>query len=90
MAMAVGEGEAASQHPYHPRTASIPGFVANEWPVTQLMAAFGCAAGAAVAVAYRAAAARCPRPADRFAAAWFALCASSLCAGWLADWLTSG
>lgn len=73
--MAVQRDEAAAQHPYYPRTASIPGFVANEWPTTQLMAAFACAAGAVVVAAYRATAARRSRRLDCFAAAWFALCA---------------
>ncbi|KAM4055272.1 emopamil binding protein [Hirsutella rhossiliensis] len=51
----------ATQHPYYPRTASIPGFVANQWPMAQLMAVFVCAAGAIVVAAYRVAAVRCSR-----------------------------
>lgn len=71
------------QHPYYPPTVAIPGYTANTTPVIQLISVFGAIAAVAVVAAYRAASGPGTRFVDRFAAAWFGLCAfhSSLC-GW--------
>ncbi|KAJ4254711.1 hypothetical protein NW757_005040 [Fusarium falciforme] len=63
-------------HPYFPPGAVIPGYVANDKDVTELMIKFGAVTGAVVGSAlWLAARSRHPlRAIDRFAAAWFALC----------------
>ncbi|POR39374.1 3-beta-hydroxysteroid-Delta(8), Delta(7)-isomerase [Tolypocladium paradoxum] len=64
-------------HPYFPPSALIPGFVPNESSVARLLPVFGCAVAAVAAAAYCLALRSRSRlrPMDRFAAAWFALCA---------------
>ncbi|KAH7313383.1 Emopamil-binding protein [Stachybotrys elegans] len=68
--------EDAGAHPYYPSTAVLPGFVANDMPVAEMLPAFGAIVGAVVGGVYLLAARSRLRlgPADRFAAAWFALC----------------
>lgn len=63
-------------HPYFPPGAVIPGYVANDKDVTELMLKFGAVTGAVVGSAlWLTTRSRHPlRAIDRFAAAWFALC----------------
>ncbi|KAF4974907.1 hypothetical protein FZEAL_8237 [Fusarium zealandicum] len=64
-------------HPYFPTDAVIAGYVANDKDVTELMLVFGAVTGAVIGTAlWQTTLSRRPlRPVDRFAAAWFALCA---------------
>ncbi|KAG8414893.1 hypothetical protein J3458_008793 [Metarhizium acridum] len=63
-------------HPYYPRTASIPTYVANESSVLRLLMTFGLMVGVVIGLAYWQTI-QSPlrlRPIDRFAVMWFALC----------------
>lgn len=66
----------APSHPYYPRTASIPTYVANESSVLRLLMTFGLMVGVVIGLAYWQTI-QSPlrlRPIDRFAVMWFALC----------------
>ncbi|KAK2593765.1 hypothetical protein QQS21_008526 [Conoideocrella luteorostrata] len=68
--------DAAPNHPYHPPTASIPSYVANESSVLRLVVTFGVMVGVVTGLAYWQTA-QSPlrlRPMDKFAVVWFALC----------------
>ncbi|KAF4452679.1 emopamil-binding (phenylalkylamine Ca2+ antagonist binding) [Fusarium albosuccineum] len=63
-------------HPYFPADAIIPGYVANDKPVTELLVTFGAITGAVIGFAlWQTTGSKRSLPSiDRFAAAWFALC----------------
>jgi cholestenol Delta-isomerase len=63
------------QHPYYPPAVAIPGYTPNASPVLQLISLFGAIVAVVIVVAYNAASRPGSRFIDRFAAAWFGLCA---------------
>lgn len=66
----------AMDHPYYPPTVAIPHYVPNTTPVIRLLVMFGGIVGVVVMAAFYSVRVGKggSRQADRFAAAWFALC----------------
>ncbi|KAM5345457.1 hypothetical protein ACJ41O_011319 [Fusarium nematophilum] len=72
----ISDSAPAPAHPYFPVDAVIPGYIANDKDVAELLVTFGAITGAVIGSAFRQTTqSKHPlRPIDRFAAAWFALC----------------
>jgi hypothetical protein len=49
---AIVEGAMKVSHPYYPVDVEIPGYLANEWPFTTLLALFGSACASIIASAW--------------------------------------
>ncbi|KAG5961957.1 hypothetical protein E4U57_007362 [Claviceps arundinis] len=61
-------------HPYHPPTASIPSYRANETPLPRVLITFAAMVGAVTGLAYCQTSRLRLRAVDKWAAMWFALC----------------